>query len=98
MLQEELIVSISVVSIHFTIIPKHVQFCNFSNCNRMSVNAIRNPKIYICSLLKKTTTHTYLYISAVNQGHCHPRILKVLKDQAEILTLTSRAFYNNILG
>ena len=33
-----------------------------------------------------------------NAGHCHPRILNVLKDQAEILTLTSRAFYNNILG
>ena len=35
---------------------------------------------------------------AVNQGHCHPRIVKVLKEQADILTLTSRAFYNNILG
>ena len=38
------------------------------------------------------------FILAVNQGHCHPRILKVLKDQADILTLTSRAFYNNCLG
>lgn len=36
--------------------------------------------------------------SAVNQGHCHPRIIKALKDQADELTLTSRAFYNNILG
>ncbi len=36
--------------------------------------------------------------SAVNQGHCHPKIVKALTDQAEILTLTSRAFYNNILG
>jgi ornithine--oxo-acid transaminase len=36
--------------------------------------------------------------SAVNQGHCHPRILEALFDQAEQLTLTSRAFYNNILG
>ncbi len=36
--------------------------------------------------------------SAVNQGHCHPRILKALYDQAGILTLTSRAFYNNQLG
>ena len=36
--------------------------------------------------------------SAVNQGHCHPRIIQTLKDQAEKLTLTSRAFYNNILG
>lgn len=35
--------------------------------------------------------------SAVNQGHCHPRILKVLKEQAEKVTLTSRAFRNNQL-
>lgn len=36
--------------------------------------------------------------SAVNQGHCHPRIIKALVDQASELTLTSRAFYNNKLG
>lgn len=36
--------------------------------------------------------------SAVNQGHCHPRILQALYDQAARLTLTSRAFYNDILG
>lgn len=36
--------------------------------------------------------------SAVNQGHCHPRILKAMVEQAETLTLTSRAFYNNVLG
>lgn len=36
--------------------------------------------------------------SAVNQGHCHPHIVNALKKQAETLTLTSRAFYNNILG
>ena len=36
--------------------------------------------------------------SAVNQGHCHPRIVGALKAQAEIMTLTSRAFYNNVLG
>jgi ornithine--oxo-acid transaminase len=36
--------------------------------------------------------------SAVNQGHCHPRILETLKQQAEIMTLSSRAFYNNVLG
>jgi ornithine--oxo-acid transaminase len=36
--------------------------------------------------------------SAVNQGHCHPRIIDALIDQAEILTLTSRAFYNDCLG
>lgn len=36
--------------------------------------------------------------SAVNQGHCHPRIINALKTQAEKLTLTSRAFYNSVLG
>src|SRR5688572_26189393 len=36
--------------------------------------------------------------SAVNQGHCHPRIVAALKDQADKLTLTSRAFYNDKLG
>ncbi|MCD6544053.1 MAG: ornithine--oxo-acid transaminase [Flavobacteriaceae bacterium] len=36
--------------------------------------------------------------SAVNQGHCHPKIINALKDQAENLTLTSRAFYNDKLG
>ena len=36
--------------------------------------------------------------SAVNQGHCHPRIIKALTDQASTLTLTSRAFYNDRLG
>lgn len=36
--------------------------------------------------------------SAVNQGHSHPRLIKALTDQAQKLTLTSRAFYNNILG
>ena len=36
--------------------------------------------------------------SAVNQGHCHPKIVEALKDQAGLLTLTSRAFHNDILG
>ena len=36
--------------------------------------------------------------SAVNQGHCHPLIIDALKKQADKLTLTSRAFYNSVLG
>jgi ornithine--oxo-acid transaminase len=36
--------------------------------------------------------------SAVNQGHCHPRLVKAMQAQAEKLTLTSRAFYNSLLG
>ncbi|MGM0530155.1 MAG: ornithine--oxo-acid transaminase [Bacteroidota bacterium] len=36
--------------------------------------------------------------SAINQGHCHPEIVKAMKNQAEKLALTSRAFYNSVLG
>ena len=36
--------------------------------------------------------------SAVNQGHCHPKIINALTEQANKLTLTSRAFYNSVLG
>ena len=36
--------------------------------------------------------------SAVNQGHCHPKIVNALVEQAQKVTLTSRAFYNNRLG
>ncbi len=36
--------------------------------------------------------------SAVNQGHCHPKIINAMIEQAKVLTLTSRAFYNNCLG
>lgn len=36
--------------------------------------------------------------SAVNQGHCHPKILAAMQEQAETLTLSSRAFHNNVYG
>ncbi|MFA5574533.1 MAG: ornithine--oxo-acid transaminase [Brumimicrobium sp.] len=45
--------------------------------------------------------HYYDFLSAysaVNQGHCHPHIINALKEQADRLTLTSRAFYNDCLG
>ena len=46
-----------------------------------------------------SSSQLILFLStAVNQGHCHPKIIEVLKDQAEVLTLTSRAFYNDALG
>ena len=37
-------------------------------------------------------------IGSVNQGHCHPRILKAMQDQIKVLTLSSRAFYNDQFG
>ena len=36
--------------------------------------------------------------SAVNQGHCHPDIIRALNEQSEKLTLTSRAFHNDVLA
>ena len=36
--------------------------------------------------------------SAVNQGHCHPKIVNAMVAQAKTLSLTSRAFYNDVLG
>ncbi len=45
--------------------------------------------------------HYYDFLSAysaVNQGHCHPKIVKALTEQASTLGLTSRAFYNDVLG
>src|SRR6201996_6542653 len=36
--------------------------------------------------------------SAINQGHCHPRIIETFIEQAQRLTLTSRAFHNDLLG
>ncbi|MFM6937717.1 MAG: aminotransferase class III-fold pyridoxal phosphate-dependent enzyme, partial [Aquirufa sp.] len=36
--------------------------------------------------------------SAVNQGHCHPRLIQAITDQAQKLTLSSRAFHNDQLG
>ena len=39
-----------------------------------------------------------MIFSAVNQGHCHPRIVATLVQQAQRLTLSSRAFYNSVFG
>lgn len=54
-----------------------------------------------CDLWDVDGKHYYDFLSAysaVNQGHCHPKILAALHKQADILTLTSRAFYNDTLG
>ncbi len=54
--------------------------------------------IYLYGINGKTYFDFLSAYSAVNQGHCHPRIIKALIDQASKLTLTSRAFHNNLLG
>ncbi|CAF1734164.1 unnamed protein product [Brassica napus] len=44
---------------------------------------------------KDTSTDFLAAYSAVNQGHCHPKIIKALQEQVEKLSLSSRAFYND---
>lgn len=53
--------------------------------------------IYVWDVAGKKYFDFLSSYSAVNQGHCHPRIVKALKDQADMLCLTSRAFYNDAL-
>ncbi len=58
----------------------------------------RGEGIYVWDVEGKRYYDFLAAYSAVNQGHCHPRLIKALTTQAQKLTLTSRAFYNSILG
>ena len=56
-------------------------------------------KVPLYGMLKVKNISIFLSAySAVNQGHCHPKIVDAMIDQARTLTLTSRAFYNDQLG
>jgi ornithine--oxo-acid transaminase len=54
--------------------------------------------IYVWDVAGKKYFDFLSAYSAVNQGHCHPKIVNAMVDQAKKLTLTSRAFYNDVLG
>ncbi len=58
----------------------------------------RGEGVYVWDLEGKRYFDFLSAYSAVNQGHCHPRIIAALTEQAQKLTLTSRAFYNSRLG
>lgn len=58
----------------------------------------RGEGIYVWDVEGKKYFDFLSAYSAVNQGHCHPRIIEAMVEQAKKLTLTSRAFYNNVLG
>jgi ornithine--oxo-acid transaminase len=58
----------------------------------------RGERIWVWDVEGKKYIDCLSAYSAVNQGHCHPRIIEALKNQASKITLTSRAFHNNILG
>jgi ornithine--oxo-acid transaminase len=58
----------------------------------------RGEGVYVWDVEGKRYYDFLAAYSAVNQGHCHPRLIKALTTQAQKLTLTSRAFYNSMLG
>jgi len=68
------------------------------NYHPLPVVLSRGEGIYVWDVEGKKYYDFLSAYSAVNQGHCHPKIIKALTDQANLLTLTSRAFHNDILG
>ncbi len=68
------------------------------NYHPLPVVLSRGEGVYVWDVEGKRYYDFLSAYSAVNQGHCHPKIIGALKQQAETLTLTSRAFYNDALG
>jgi len=68
------------------------------NYHPLPVVLARGEGVYVWDVEGKKYFDFLSAYSAVNQGHCHPKIVGALKQQAETLTLTSRAFYNDVLG
>jgi len=68
------------------------------NYHPLPVVLKRGEGIYVWDVNEKKYFDFLSAYSAVNQGHCHPKIIQALIDQSQKLTLTSRAFHNNILG
>ncbi len=68
------------------------------NYHPLPVVLNRGKGVYIWDVEGKKYYDFLSAYSAVNQGHCHPKIVKSMVDQVKTLTLTSRAFYNDMLG
>ncbi|MDP4174360.1 MAG: ornithine--oxo-acid transaminase [Bacteroidota bacterium] len=68
------------------------------NYHSLPVVLERGEGVYLWDIEGKRYYDFLSAYSAVNQGHCHPKIIEALVEQAKTLTLTSRAFYNNRLG
>lgn len=68
------------------------------NYHPLPVVLERGEGVYVCDVEGKQYFDFLSAYSAVNQGHCHPKIVAALIEQAKKLTLTSRAFYNDSLG
>ncbi len=68
------------------------------NYHPLPVVLCKGEGIYVWDIEGKRYYDFLSAYSAVNQGHCHPRIINAMIEQAKELTLTSRAFYNDMLG
>lgn len=68
------------------------------NYHPLPVVLERGEGVFVWDVDKKRYFDFLSSYSAVNQGHCHPKIIRALTEQASRLTLTSRAFYNDVLG
>jgi len=68
------------------------------NYHPLPVVLSRGEGVYVWDVEGKKYFDFLSAYSAVNQGHCHPKIVNALAEQAKTLTLTSRAFYNDSLG
>jgi len=68
------------------------------NYHPLPVVLTKGNGVYVWDVERKRYYDFLSAYSAINQGHCHPKIIGTLKSQAEKLTLTSRAFYNDSLG
>ncbi|MEX1383708.1 ornithine--oxo-acid transaminase [Lutibacter sp.] len=68
------------------------------NYHPLPVVLSRGEGVYVWDVEGKKYYDFLSAYSAVNQGHCHPTIINALTEQASKLTLTSRAFYNDVLG
>ena len=72
--------------------------CGAHNYHPLPVVLNRGEGVYVWDVEGKKYYDFLSAYSAVNQGHCHPKIVQALTEQAQTLTLTSRAFYNDVLG
>lgn len=68
------------------------------NYHPLPVVLCRGEGVYVWDVEGKKYYDFLSAYSAVNQGHCHPKIVNAMTNQAQTLSLTSRAFYNDILG
>ena len=68
------------------------------NYHPLPVVLNRGEGVYVWDVEGKKYYDFLSAYSAVNQGHCHPKVVQALTEQAQTLTLTSRAFYNDVLG